>query len=259
MGIKTMLLQKKLEKAGTPLEAFLAPKIFEKIYEIVKTAHAEENKVLQQKLNNYSKDFLITLKNLGKEIESSIQKDTEKSKDDAIKTISVMLQQLDLFKSDCLTKINEHHNVILNRTNQKVEEILNNIEQFRGPEGKQGPKGNDGSPDTAEQVVAKVNKAGGVKMSAIEGLPETIKAVKKASGGKSGGGMGNIQHETKPISAATTTVNTTYPVAAGGRAAWLYYQGQFLVYGTHYTIAGKTITLTFDKVDGTFLDITYIR
>jgi len=55
-------------------------------------------------------------------------------------------------------------------------------------------------------------------------------------------------------------VSLTNNVAAGGRAIWAYYQGQFLVYGTHYTVNGNVLILTIDNlVDNTYLDITYIR
>ena len=96
-------------------------------------------------------------------------------------------------------------------------------------------------------------------MSSIDGLEDELKKAKKGGGGKSGGGMGNVYHETKAISSGTTSITTTYPVAANGRACWLFYQGQFLVYGTHYTVSGNVFTLTFDKIDSTYLDLTYIR
>ena len=262
MGIKTILLKKKLEKTAGPMELFIAQNLYEVMEKLVTATHEEESDKLKLELKTYSDNFFVKFKDLSKELESTIQSDTKSKKDEAIQAIARMMVELNSFKTECLAKIDEHNRTVTAKADTEVAKILNNIENFRGPQGNKGEpgdKGADGSPDTAEQVVAKVNKAGGVKMSAIEGLPEAIRSAKKAGGGKSGGGMGNVQHETKAISSGTTTVNTTYPVAAGGRAAWLYYQGQFLVYGTHYTIAGSTITLTFDKVDGTYLDITYIR
>lgn len=262
MGIKTIILKKKFEKVASPIELLVAKQLYNLLEPLVKTSHNEEFDKLHIELKAYTNDFFTKFKELGKQVEASVQSDTKSKKDEAVQAIAKMMVELNTFKTDCLAKIDEHNRAVVAQADAKVAKILNNVEQFRGPEGKKGDpglKGSDGSPDTPEEVVGKVNKVGGVKMSAIEGLPEAIKAAKKGGGGKSGGGMGNVQHETKPVSSATTSVNTTYPVAAGGRAAWLYYQGQFLVYGTHYTIAGNTITLDFDKVDGTFLDITYIR
>lgn len=262
MGIKATILKKRFEKIATPMELFVAGQLYELLEPLVKTAHDDESIKLQAEIKVFTDDFFVKFKQMGEQLATSIDSSTKTKKDEAVQTIAKMMVELSTFKTECLAKINEHNRAMVAQADAKVAKILNNIEDFRGPkgeDGKTGPKGTDGSPDTPTQVVEKVNKVGGVKMSAIEGLSETIKAVKKAGGGKSGGGMGNVQHETKPVSSGTTNVSTTYPVAADGRAAWLYYQGQFLVYGTHYTIAGSTITLTFDKVDGTFIDITYIR
>lgn len=262
MGIKTILLKKKLEKTASPMELFVAQNLYQVMEQLIEATHGEETAKLQAEITAFTDDFFAKFKNLGEQIASSIDSDTTAKKNETIQAIAKIMMELNAFKTDCLAKIDEHNRAVVAQADTKVSRILNNIEDFRGPqgfEGKIGAKGVDGSPDTPEQIITKVNKAGGVKMTAIEGLPEAIKAAKKGGGGKSGGGMGNVQHETKAISSGTTSVNTTYPVAAGGRAAWIYYQGQFLVYGTHYTIAGTTVTLTFDKVDGTYLDITYIR
>jgi hypothetical protein len=261
MGIKTTILKKKLENTASPMELFIIDKLYNLMADLVKTNHAEESDKLKLELKNYSNEFFVKFKELSKELESTIQSDTKSKKEEAIQAIARMMVELNTFKTDCLAKIDEHNRTVTAKADNEVAKILNNIEDFRGPQGvpgAKGDKGNNGSPDTAEQVVAKVNEAKGVKITAIDGLEEELKKAKKG-GGKAGGGMGNVQHETKAISAGTTSVNLTYAVAAGGRAAWLYYQGQFLVYGTHYTIAGSTVTLSFDKVNGTFLDITYIR
>lgn len=262
MSVKTILLKKKFEKVASPMELLVAEQLYGLLEPLVKTFHSEESDKLRAELEVVANNFFTKFKELSKQIETSIQSDTKSKKDETIQAIARMMVELNTFKTECLAKIDEHNRTVVAQADEKVAKILNNIEDFRGPKGKKGDpgaKGNDGSPDTAEQVVAKVNKAKGVKMSAIDGLEDEFKKVKKGAGGKSGGGMGNMQHETKPVGSATTSVNTTYPVAAGGRAAWLFYQGQFLIYGTHYTISGTIITLNFDKVDGTYLDITYVR
>jgi len=134
--------------------------------------------------------------------------------------------------------------------------------------GKAGKDGKDGSPDTPDQVVEKVNKADKkILLTAIDGLVKELDVIKRTvrerggGGSSGGGGMGQPQHETKSVSSASTTVTTTTPISAGGRALWVYYQGQFLVYGTHYTVGAdkKTLTLLFTPQDSTSIDITYIR
>lgn len=244
------------------MELFVAQNLYQVMEQLIEATHSEKTVELQAKIKAFTDDFFTKFKKMAEQLATSIDSDTNSKKDEAIQTIAKMMGELGTFKNECLDKIDQHNQLVIAQADAKVARILNNIEDFRGPEGKEGKegkKGEAGSPDTPAQVVEKVNKAGGIKMAAVEGLPEAIKSVKKGAGGKSGGGMGNVQHETKPVSAATTSVSTTYPVAVGGRAAWVTYQGQFLVYGTHYTISGTTVTLTFDKVDSTFLDITYIR
>jgi len=125
-----------------------------------------------------------------------------------------------------------------------------------------GKKGKDGSPDTPDRVVEKVNKSKKkIKPEQIEGLIDNYQAISRKKGG-GGGGMGEPQHEQKSVNSSTTTFTTTHPIAAKGRAAWFYYQGQNLLWGTHYTVSAsdrKTITLTFTPSDDTFIDCTYIR
>lgn len=261
MSIKTILLKKKIEKTASPMELFVAQNLYDVLEQLVKATHNDESDKLRSEIKDFTNNFFTEFEQLGKQIEQSIQTDTKSKKEEAIQAITRMMIELNTFKSECLAKIDEHNRLVTAQADAKVARILNNIEDFRGPEGKQGIQGNkgaDGSPDTAEQVVNKVNKAGGVKMTAIDGLTETIKAVKKAGGGK-GGGMGNVQHETKAVGSGTTSVSLTYNVSAQGRAIWVYYQGQFLVYGTHYTVSGGTVALLFTPVDSTYLDITYIR
>ena len=76
-----------------------------------------------------------------------------------------------------------------------------------------------------------------------------------------GGGLGDVQHETKSVSSATTTIATTYEITGSGYAIWAYYLGQLIMRGTHYTVASnnKTITLLFTPQDGTTIDVIYIR
>lgn len=98
---------------------------------------------------------------------------------------------------------------------------------------------------------------------ALKNIPgiDVARAMEKSYKGGGGGGMGQPQHETTATSSATTTVTTTYRIAANGRAAWVYYQGQFLLWGVHYTVGSdrRTLTFTFTLTDNTNIDITYFR
>lgn len=156
-------------------------------------------------------------------------------------------------------------NKLLDETRAKVSDFFMNAERFKGEKGDMGASGKDGkdgSPDTAEQVIAKINSMPGkVNLNVIAGLSQRLEHLAKTirdAGGKGSGGMGNVQHESKIVTPSTTSVNTTYTVAGCGYAIWTYYQGQLIMRGVHYTVSGKTINLLFTPEDGT-LDIIYFR
>lgn len=127
--------------------------------------------------------------------------------------------------------------------------------------------GKDGSPDKPLEIASKLNTLEEkVDQKVIKGLDRRFKsidiAIRDKKGGKSGGGMGNFQHETKNLTSATTTITTNYKISGNGYAiVGIYYQGQFIVRGTSYTVGTdlKTITLLFTPVNSTFIDIVYIR
>lgn len=142
-----------------------------------------------------------------------------------------------------------------------------------GPIGPQGPAGRDGAPDTAEQVRDKIQSLKGdarLDKNAIKGLAEelglimrTIKAkIIAGKDGKAGGGMGNVQHESFDVSSATTTVTAAYPIGGAGYAIFgMYYNGQQVHRGSHYTVGTnrRTLTLTFTPEDSTKITIVYMR
>lgn len=159
----------------------------------------------------------------------------------------------------------------------------------RGPAGVQGPQGRDGrpgrdgtpgadgkdgSPDTPHQIAAKLNElADAVNPSVIRGLPKALQDLSRqirdtrASKAQSGGGgMGAVQHETFPISAGTTSVRTTSPIAGRGNAIFkAAYQGQELDLGVHFTVGSDARTITFDAAttaqftNSTTFSVTYVR
>ncbi len=163
-------------------------------------------------------------------------------------------------------------------------------ESIEGPQGPMGPRGKDyvltsqdiraiadiipkpkdgldGSPDSSNEVVDKVNSATRkIKLAMIDGLEERLKLLHRTISekvvSKGGGGMGNVQHELFNVSSATTTVTTVSPISGNGYAIMgLFHNGQQLHRGTHYTVGGnrRTITLTFTPQDDTQITIVYIR
>jgi len=137
--------------------------------------------------------------------------------------------------------------------------------------GDKGEPGKNGSPDTPEQVVKKLNEGRTlIKRERIEGLDAFFDLVKKEiqkigprrnGGSGGGGGMGAFQSELKSVSSATTTITTTYKIAGNGQVLWLSYNGQALHRGTDYTVGtdGRTITLLFTPQDSTVIQVDYIR
>ncbi len=157
----------------------------------------------------------------------------------------------------------------------EVTARIREIQLMRGPQGAPGTqgapgvRGKDGSPDTGEQIAKKLNKTKGtVSMAVIAGLLEEIQALKREvrkkgdKGGTASGGMGNVQHETKQLTALSTTVSTNFPISGGGYAIMgAYYQSALIMRGEHYTVGGdrKTLTLLFTPEDNTKIDIIYVR
>lgn len=122
---------------------------------------------------------------------------------------------------------------------------------------KDGKNGKDGSPDKPEEIAEKLNKtSNSVDAKVIRGLDALIRRFIPQ---QSGGGMGNVTHQTINVGSTTITSTLTYNVAAGGNAIWVYYQGQHLVKDTHYTLSGRTIAWLETFVDSTYVDVTYIR
>ena len=144
--------------------------------------------------------------------------------------------------------------------------------KVKGKKGDKGEKGEQGSPDTVKEIASKLNTEDGIiKMDVISGLNQKLESIgaaarqrNKKGGGKSGGGMGNPEHETFSISAATTSVTTEFKIAAGGNAIFkAAYEGQELHKGVHFTVSGKIITFAAEVQaqleNDTNFDVTYIR
>lgn len=139
-------------------------------------------------------------------------------------------------------------------TKDEIQRIFSDVERFKGEKGDKGDDGDKG--DTGDSV-----KLEDILEEIKPELTRIREEVKKVASQKQsgGGGMGNLQHESKAVSSGTTSVNTTYTVAGGGYAIWAYYQGQLIMRGVHYTVSGKTINLLFTPEDNTTIDVIYHR
>ena len=127
-------------------------------------------------------------------------------------------------------------------------------------DGAKGDKGNDGSPDTPQQISSKLNTLEEkLEISVIKGLKKALERIKSGVGRKVGGGMGNPIHQSFSGDGSTTSFILTYGVAADGNAIIVRYQGQTQDMTTHYTISGRTLSLTFTPENGTTISVTYWR
>lgn len=263
MSLKATIIERKMRKAATPGELYFADRLIAAAKELLAAEHAYKTDSAKQELAQHVASLYDKVSQLVAKLETDAEEAVKTAKGQAKKDAQEALVRVQAIRADCESAIIRMCSESERKITAKVDAILTNLEQFRGEPGlpgTPGEPGKDGSPDTPDDVVEKVNTAGKkVKLSAIEGLSEELRKARRENGGKSGGGMGNPQHETYPVGSSTTTVTLSYPVAANGRAAWVYYQGQWLVYGTHYTISGKTLSLLLTATDGTYIDLLYIR
>ncbi len=141
---------------------------------------------------------------------------------------------------------------------------------IKGVDYKDGDPGKDGSPDTPKEIADKLNTLKGkVDIKVIEGLQQQLTHIDKnmqilrsrvsTSGSGGGGGMSTPLHQTFNGDDSATSFTLSSRVAADGNAAWVYYNGQFLVKDTHWTVSDTTLSLTFTPESGTQVDVTYFR
>jgi hypothetical protein len=191
-------------------------------------------------------------------------------------------KEVESLKEECEDMTAREFEQVFNKIQGSVDVLVRDIEKLRGPkgedgrpgengkngdDGKPGENGKNGSPDTPRQIADKLNTIKeSVDISVIKGLEKVILGLQKAirekrekGGGPGGGGMGNAVPQSFSVGASTTSITLSGAVASNGRAIWLNYQGQQQAYGTHFTVAGKVVTLLFTPVNGTFIDVIYIR
>lgn len=120
---------------------------------------------------------------------------------------------------------------------------------IKGKDYFDGQKGEDGSPDSPDQIADKINTLEEkIEQKTIKGLLkefETLKIMvqnvsRKSSGG--GGGMGNIIAEAP--SGTINGVNTVFTLTNFPKtnALLLFWNGQLQRLTSEYTLSGKTIT-----------------
>lgn len=267
-NLKTYNRTKKLAQSGSMLDAFVAEQMYNKIERIVEEEHEDKKKILIKTGEDLARQLVSLADTLAGKVGSevkAVQSDLESS---------IAEQRTDLLQtiSDTLLEYTDKTDRATQEVKDKAAMVLAAIELKRGPQGEagvSGKDGKDGSPDTAEQIAKKLNGTkGSVSMSVIAGLLEEIQALKREvrkkgeKGGGGGGGMGQVQHETKNLTALSTTVVTNFPISGGGYAIMgAYYQSALIMRGEHYTVGGdrKTLTLLFTPENNTKIDIIYVR
>lgn len=267
-NVKTYNRTKKLVQSGSMLDAFVAEQMYAKIETIVEEEHLDKKKLLIETARDLARELGLFYAQLSEAADKKIAGLTQDTEASIRKESEAMVEAI----AGALSQHTASAEALTESVRSKVNSVLATIETKRGPQGVQGTpglKGKDGSPDTGEQIAKKLNKTKGtVSMAVIAGLLEEIQALKREvrkkgdKGGAASGGMGNVQHETKNLTALSTTVVTNFPISGGGYAIMgAYYQSALIMRGEHYTVGGdrKTITLLFTPEDNTKIDIIYVR
>ncbi len=71
--------------------------------------------------------------------------------------------------------------------------------------------------------------------------------------------MGDWVHQSFNVNSSTTTITLSDNIAANGFAIMAFYQGQFIVRGTHYTQSNNILTLTFTPENSTTIDVAFVK
>lgn len=123
-------------------------------------------------------------------------------------------------------------------------------------------------PDTPIQIADKLNTLEEkVDWTVIRGLKQIIANLEKnikninreKGGGGGGGGLGLPVSQSFTGNGVLTSFTLSSRVSANGKAIWVYYNGQWLVNNTHYTVSGSTLSLTFTPEADTTVDVLFIR
>jgi len=118
-------------------------------------------------------------------------------------------------------------------------------------------RGKDGSPDTPDEVVEKINESKKqIEPSQIRGLEKLVRGITVKSGG---GGMGQPIPFSFTGDASTTSFTLSSKVAANGLAIWAYYQGMWLQPTVHFNVVDKSFNTTFTPENNAIIEGFYFR
>lgn len=231
------------------------------VFEEVRTALAEDKKALSSDLKAHVEALVARLPDIERSVTAHL---TEK----ALAAVSARIAEITGIKGD------DGHTPTKAELVALIKPLIPKPKEGKTPSDAkllslikplipEATPGAPGSPDTPEQVAAKIRKAG-LSIKDISGLSEALRNIASSyrkGGSKGGGGMGAVQHETVAVSSATTSISTSYKIAGNGYALWAHYQGQLIMRGAHYTVSAdqKTIPLLFTPQDGTSIDLIYHR
>lgn len=254
------IIQKARDEVKKNLEGELFKELLEPAESVAKSTAEDAISDFRAEVRDSVRQAIASVEAIGREVMRTAQAETS-----ALKT------KIELsFKSE-LERVEEMND-------KSLATVAKRLEKMRGPKGDDGKsvdqeevirrvraKVKDGSPDEPEEIATKLNTLeGAVSIKVIKGLSNILtnfqRSLREKGGGSSGGGgMGNVVPETFSVGSSTTSITLASNVASNGRAMWLNYQGQQQQYGVHFTISGKVVTLLFTPVDGTYIDLIYIR
>lgn len=119
---------------------------------------------------------------------------------------------------------------------------------------------------TGEDIIKKINESKGIikrdrsEEPDIEFIDKKLPK-RKGYAGEWGPRVFDATPESFAVDSSTTTITLKSHPVAGGKMLWLFYNGQFLHQGVHYSIDARVITflsaLTLD--DGTVIDALYLH
>lgn len=263
--LKTAIENRKISKTGGFMDRILIDQALGYVKSLV-------DSVFEQKLNTAEKQFTVLIQNttdklqqISNQAAQELNQEISDEKRQIFTDIQKNITQLESLYSEMRDVLEANKQDALNKLDQKLTVLFDSIDKFKGEPGEPGQPGIQGEPGksvTKEEVLAVIRPQ---VEKELKQLREQVRAnLKKA--GKGGGGTGDIQHESKSVSAGSTTVQTSYPIAANGNALIKVAYRKFIWHkDIDFTVGADRKTLTFTSdASGTFInsstvEITYIR
>lgn len=253
------------------MDAFILEKLYKEIESIATQKYSQKNSLFEKNVLALYKKFVNSVSELEQEILKNVSNSVRNKENELSAKAKEAIAQLDEIKKISESNFESEKASTLTEIRNAVAEAKSNIEKYRGEKGekgKDGKNGKDGSPDTPDQIVEKINKSSKLPKF-VKVLQQELKNVQRQSkgGGKSGGGgMGDVQHESKNVGVGTTSIETTYPIAANGNAIIkVAYRNMIWHKDIDFTVGAnrKTLNLSADAqavlINSTTIEVTYIR